>query len=302
MKPVRHAALLAPFALALSLTAGSAAAQPVATRAPVQPTPGGLGGRLVVVENTDAGQVRARLNEVLANYGPALGQVLKLDPSLLSNADYLAPYPALVQFLAQHPEVARDPSYFLADVQLPSTRWERTEAEREQEYWRETLAAVMIFIGLLSLAAILVWLIRTLLDYRRWLRLSKVQADAHNKLLDRFAANEELLGYVGSEAGQRFLTSSPIPLDAADPASPAPVRRILWAVQAGCVLVAAGAGLLGVSRFVRAVSEPALALGILVLALGAGFVLAAGVSYVVSRRLGLVPAAGASEQPPAAGV
>jgi hypothetical protein len=295
MIAARHARrTFAALVLASSLgVAATAAGQTAATRVRVQPPPA---GRVVIVDNTDAGELRARLNEVLANYSPSLGQVLSLDPSLLGNADYLAPYPALAQFLGQHPEVARDPGYFLADVQMPSARWERSAAEREQEYWRETLAAVMIFIGFLSLAAVLVWLIRTLLDYRRWLRQSKIQADAHTKLLDRFAASEELLAYIGSEAGGRFLSSSSMAVDTADPASPAPVRRILWAVQAGCVLVAAGAGLLGISRLVEAVSQPMLALGILAIAVGAGFILAAGVSYVVSRRLGLMAPAGTPER------
>ena len=286
----RHALAALVFAVFLAAPA-LAAGQSAPARVQAQPAPGAVAGRLVIVENTDAGEIRSRLNEILANYSPSLGRVLKLDPTLLANADYLAPYPALAQFLAQHPEVGRDPGYFLADVQMPSSAWDRTPADREREYWRETFAGVLFFIGFLFLAGVLVWLIKTLLDYRRWLRLSKIQAEAHNKLLDRFAANEELLGYVGSEAGRHFLASSPIALDAAESASPAPVRRILWAIEAGCVLAAAGAGLLGISRQVSAVSQPMLALGILAIALGAGFVLAAGVSYVLSRRLGLIPTA-----------
>jgi hypothetical protein len=305
MIPARYARH-APAALVLTVllaAPASSAAQSAPARLQVQPVPGPLaGGRVVIVENTEAGEVRARLNEVLANYSPSLGQVLKLDPSLLGNADYLAPYPALAQFLGQHPEVARDPGYFLAEVRMPSSASERSQEDRRQEYWRETLAGVMVFVGFLFLAGILIWLIKTLLDYRRWLRLSKIQAEAHNKLLDRFAANEELLGYVGSDAGRRFLASAPIALDAAEPASPAPVRRILWAVEAGCVLAAAGAGLLAISRMVEAVSQPMLALGVLAVALGVGFVLAAAVSYVLSRRLGLMTPAGSAERTPPAGV
>ncbi len=291
MKVVRSLPILAALALTVFVAAPvSSAGQPAATRVQVQPG-GAAGARLVIVDNTQAGEIRSRLNEVLVNYSPSLGQVLKLDPSLLSNADYLAPYPVLAQFLAQHPEVARDPGFFLADVLMPASEPAWGPADRERSYQRDAFTMVMLFVGFLFVSAILVWLVKTLLDYRRWLRLSKIQAEAHNKLLDRFAANEELLGYIGSDAGRRFLESSPIALDAAEPASPAPVRRILWAVQAGCVLAAAGVGMLGVSRLVQAVSQPMLALGVLAVALGVGFVLAAGVSYVLSRRLGLIPSA-----------
>jgi len=60
---------------------------------------------------------------------------------------------------------------------------------------------------------VLTWLIRTIIDYRRWSRLSKVQAEIHTKLLDRFSSNEELAAYIQSPAGSRFLESSPIRLD-----------------------------------------------------------------------------------------
>ena len=37
----------------------------------------------------------------------------------------------------------------------------------------------------------------------------KIQTDAHTKIVDRLASNEDLLAYMQSPAGQRFLTSSP---------------------------------------------------------------------------------------------
>jgi len=284
---IRH---LAAFALACSVAAIAAAVPAQETPAAVRvQTPGGLQqlGRVVIVDSTQASETREKLRELLANYSPSLGQVLKLDPTLLTNADYLAPYPALSQFLSQHPEVSRDPSYFLEHVRMPASRPDRTEDDRVREYWQEGFAALMVFIGFLFVAAILAWLIKMLVDYRRWLRLSKVQADVHNKLLDRFAANEELLAYVQSHAGQRFLESSPISLDPAAPVVAAPLRRIMWTIEAGCVLAAAGVGLLLISRWVAEVSQPMLALGVFAVSLGAGCALAAAVSYLLSRRLGL---------------
>jgi hypothetical protein len=49
----------------------------------------------------------------LDQYPPSLAQVLRLDPSLVSRSDYVAPYPRLAAFLAQHPEVAHNPVFFI---------------------------------------------------------------------------------------------------------------------------------------------------------------------------------------------
>src|SRR5512141_218942 len=59
-----------------------------------------------------ARQTREDLQRVLEQYPPSLGHVLRLDPTLLDNPDYLQPYPALGAFVAQHPEIAHNPAYF----------------------------------------------------------------------------------------------------------------------------------------------------------------------------------------------
>ena len=59
----------------------------------------------------------------------------------------------------------------------------------------------------------LIWIIRTLVEYRRWHRTSKVHTEVHNKLMDRFTANEDLLAYMQTPAAQRFLESAPLSLD-----------------------------------------------------------------------------------------
>jgi hypothetical protein len=116
-----------------------------------------------------------------------------------------------------------------------------------------------------------------------------VQTDAHTKLLDRFTANEDLLAYIQSPAGAKFLESSPIALDAAPRSVGAPLGRILWSVQGGVVLVAGGIGLEVVSgRVTDSASQPLQALGVLAIALGLGFVISAIISFVISRRLGLI--------------
>jgi hypothetical protein len=151
---------------------------------------------------------------------------------------------------------------------------------------------------------LLVWLIRTFIDYRRWSRLAKVQTDVHSKILDRFNANEDLLAYIQSPAGSKFLESSPIKLDAGPRSVGAPLARILWAVQGGVVLVAGGIGLHVISgQAGDDAAQPLHALGVLAIALGLGFLFSAALSFVISQRLGLIetPPPQRTEAPPPEG-
>ena len=136
---------------------------------------------------------------------------------------------------------------------------------------------------------VLTWLIRLVVTHRRWNRLSKVQFETHTKLLDRFTSNDELLAYVQTPAGRRFLESAPIPMQDAQRVMAAPLSRILWSVQAGIVLLVVGFGFLQVSR--QFSEEPAhlfTVAGILSLAFGAGFIVSALAAYALSRKLGLL--------------
>src|SRR5688572_21469383 len=65
-----------------------------------------------IVEFQDAQQTREQLQELLRQHPPSVGAVLRNDPSL-ATGDYLAPYPALVEFIQRHPEVTRNPAYFI---------------------------------------------------------------------------------------------------------------------------------------------------------------------------------------------
>ena len=60
----------------------------------------------------DAQTTREQLQEILRQYPPAVGEVLRRDTSLLNRPDYIAPYPQLVAFMQQHPEITRNPAFF----------------------------------------------------------------------------------------------------------------------------------------------------------------------------------------------
>jgi hypothetical protein len=258
---------------------------PLAGFAQVKPVPPAASP--VVVEQPDAERTRGEMFNLLGRYPPSVRGVLGMDPGLLNDETYLGQYPALAGFLRTHPEVARNPGYYVGSGYNNQYRDEhRTPA---QELWADIVHGAQAMAGFAMGIALLIWLIKTIVDYRRWNRLTRVQTDVHTKLLDRFTGNEELLSYIQTPAGAKFLESSPIRLDAGPKSVAAPVGRILLSVQGGIVLLCGGIGFAAISTQVSSEAvEPIRSLGMLAIAVGVGFLISAGISFVISQRLGLI--------------
>jgi hypothetical protein len=243
-------------------------------------------------DQQDVHRTADELNALLEHYPDTLRHIFALDPSLLGNQSYLSAYPGLAGFLRAHPEIARDPSFYFGSYRGDNT----TPADR---LWDKLMDGFAVFAGFGLAIGVLTWLIRTALDYRRWNRLTKVQTDVHTKLLDRFTGSEELLDYIKSPAGSKFLESSPITLDAGPRSIGAPLGRIMWSAQAGLVLAAGGVGLLVVSGQVPSDGATAFhAMGVVAIALGIGFIGSAIMSFLISQRLGLIDPAKAARIEP----
>jgi hypothetical protein len=261
------------------LVIGFLSASLYAQTPPLSPAP--------VIEQPDAERTKNELSQLLDRYPPTLRGVFALDPNLLSNREYMAPYPALGNFLNAHPEVARNPAYFVGRYNDRNFRMDA--GTQRGDMWREVFNDLAIFGGFGMAIGLLTWLIRTLVDYRRWTRLSRVQTDVHTKLLDRLTNNEDLLTYIQSPAGSQFLQSTPISLDAGPRSMGAPLGRIFWSLQAGLVLGAAGVGLqVAAGHITEDAAQPLHLLGIVSIALGVGFVVSAAASFAISHRLGLI--------------
>lgn len=243
--------------------------------------------------SVDAETLRERFREALNRYPRNVGRVLRMDPTLFNDADYLAGYPAIAQFVAQHPEVTRNPEFYLEGYGTSYYENEPRDASSLAiNAFKDFLNGVTIFLVIATVTLGLLWLVRSIVDHRRWLRMTKTQTEVHSKLLDRFSSSDELLAYMKTPAGSRFLESAPISLDAGAPAQAvsAPLNRILWSVQAGVVLVLAGAALIfGRSQVdVAEVRQMLSLMGIFASFVGVGFILSALASYGLSRKLGLV--------------
>jgi len=243
------------------------------------------------IDDYDSRETREKFRELLRTYPPAVTMVLRLDPSLFNNASYLASYPGLASFVSAHPEIAHSPEFYLGPVSLPAD----TRRDVQHERAIRILAGLTGIFVFLTVTLTLAWLVKTLIQQRRWSRQSQVQTEVHSKLMERLTTGEEMIAYAQSPAGKRFLEGGPIALDAATPPVRAPIGRFLWSIQAGLVLSAAGFGMQVVSdQMPIDVAPVASGLGILILSIGIGFVLSAIVSFLLSRKLGLVPKTNAS--------
>jgi hypothetical protein len=231
---------------------------------------------------------------------PTLATVMASDPSLLANQEYVARNnPELARFLEAHPEVAKNPDFYLfADIS--GSRGRRVDGLQRKlwpERFQDSGAPVKQFMDVivpsllfLVFLGALLWLIRTLIDNRRWGRIFKMQSEVHGRLIERFSSNEELLGYMGTEAGKRFLEAAPIPVDFdRDRRVPAVLSRVLLPLQAGVVLTLLGVGLLFLRHSLPEIAAPLLVFGVVVLMPGLGLVVSAGITWVLAGRLGLMP-------------
>lgn len=226
-------------------------------------------------------RTRNEFRAVLNRYSSQMGTVLAIEPSLLSNEEFLQGHPDLAAFIAKHPEVAQHPSTYLDAAQ-----------GRQQSAFGEILEGLIIFGVIVFIAAVLAWLVRTIIEQKRWNRLSRQQAEVHNKILDRFGSTEELMQYVKTPAGTKFLESAPIPLhtepQAAASARNAPLTRVMRSIQIGIIVAAGAFGMLLVSfRFDRDTAADLFAMGTIGFCVGAGFIGSALVSLFLSRKLGV---------------
>jgi hypothetical protein len=118
MKPL-HSLFMLLIVIALIATPAGAQEPPRVEVQPSAPVP--------VPDMSNAFQTRQMFQQLLRQYPPFLSEVFRLDPSLLTNQGFLSSYPNLSSFLAQHPEITRNPSFFVGDL-YQSSRVETPES------------------------------------------------------------------------------------------------------------------------------------------------------------------------------
>ena len=137
---------------------------------------------------------------------------------------------------------------------------------------------VVILPILFGLMGFVVW---TIFSTIRRYKTTKLQAGLQTKLLEKFGSGQELLAYVQSDAGKRFLESLSME-------QRTPYGRILGAAQVSVILVLLSFAFLFLRGRVSGAEEGFLVFGTLTLGLGVGFGLSAALSYYLSKSFGLL--------------
>jgi len=264
---------------------------PAAAATPAAPAP----------SEKDVAALQKEVIELLRQ-SPKLTTVVARDPSLLSNPEYVQKNnPQLEDFLTAHPEVARNPDYYLfnhlnrdgvgTDEVLERAVWpDMYHSERPRTVWDELVNDIPPTIGIGSFLLAFLWILRLFVENRRWSRIFSLQNQVHGKLIDKFSSSQELAAYMETEAGKRFLEAAPIPIGVdSGQRVPNAVARVLTPVQIGVVLVLLGIGFLLLRHAGPDMETPMLVLGTIILMPGIGFIISAGITWVLATRLGLMP-------------
>ena len=141
---------------------------------------------------------------------------------------------------------------------------------------------VLMFWGLMVGIGWVAWIVAGTI---RRTRAARLQAEVQGKLLDKFGSSRDLLDYLHTTQGQRFLEF--VVTERANPYS-----RILASAQAGVIMTLVGAALLMLRRMatVQEAADVLLVFGTLVITLGIGFLASGALSFVLSRSWGLLDA------------
>ncbi len=259
-------------------------AQAQITHKPSQATP------VPTVSATDENPTATREELMgLLRMTPTLTTVISRDPSLLSDREYVSRNnPELEQFLESHPAVVRNPEFYLF-ANLPGSGKRNRGQALERELWPVLSGPenrgpqdLVIFLVFISILSALTWLVRALLEHRRWSKVLQLQLDTHNKLMERLSGSDQFLNYINSDAGRRFLETASTPVTVSNP-----IARVLTPLQFGIVLTLVGSGSLLLRRSVPEAQSALLVFGMLVLMLGLGLIISSAISFALALHLGL---------------
>lgn len=139
-------------------------------------------------------------------------------------------------------------------------------------------AILMVLLGAFATAA---WMFYLVADTNKRQQRLKAQTELHSRLLDKFGSAHEVVEFLQTPGGAQFVQS--LSGEREEPAS-----AILRSTHRGIILVIVAVGCLFLKWYYRDAGEnPLLAIGVILLCLGAGFLASAVVAQRLSKKLGL---------------
>jgi len=292
--------LAIPAMLCAALASAQTPQTPPHTAAPAKPAMAAQPPAASPVNDHDLAVTQEQLIRLL-RLSPTLTTVVAHDPSLLADQDYVSRNnPQLAQFLALHPEIVRNPDFYLfthvhredgsPDQALERAVWPALVPRTDSWSANDVIQPIAFLLAFASFLTALVWLTRQFLENRRWSRIFKLQSDVHARLIEKFSSSQDLASYMETEAGKRFLEAAPIPVGIEpEQRMPNAIARVLTPLQIGVVLVLLGVGFFLLRNVRSEMHEPMLVLGTVALMPGLGFIISAAITWVLAGRLGLLP-------------
>ena len=132
-------------------------------------------------------------------------------------------------------------------------------------------------------------IVRTFLSHQRFMKVLQVKTEMNYRLMDKLGGDPAMLEFLKSEVQQQMFD---VKITEPAPGPPVPYGRVLTAIQASLMLLAAGGGFLYMhhhlpteyyERGMRGMREAFLLFGTLGIALGIGALLSAFAAIVVAK-------------------
>jgi hypothetical protein len=141
-------------------------------------------------------------------------------------------------------------------------------------------------VELIPISAFLVfgWVVHTIVDGMRRRERMRTFTEFYSRLLDRMSSPKDFGDFLQTRGGQRFLDTLSVERGH-------PIERVLRAIQAGLVLLVLGLGCIAADTQVWWHDHDHGGLrvvGIIIMALGVGFLLSATASFSITKSLGLL--------------
>jgi hypothetical protein len=149
---------------------------------------------------------------------------------------------------------------------------------------------ILVVIVLLSAMTALYFIIAAGLKGRKAGILIRARAELQTKVLDRLGSGREVIEFSQSEGGKQFIEALSVESLEGNPSKGSPTERILGSIQKGIILTLLGLGFLALAwKYHReGPGDLFTVIGVVGLSLGVGFLLSAGVSFRLSRSMGLL--------------
>lgn len=129
----------------------------------------------------------------------------------------------------------------------------------------------------IAVCVLFAWVFKVILDWRK----SKYKSDLQHKLVDKFGNVQDLNTFLETEGGSKFLNALTINGQLLR-------QKILSYITRGVILVFLGAASFAIGGFFIEEQKFFNMVGIINFALGLGFLVSTAISYLLSKKWGII--------------